>query len=40
MRDKLLLGLAVAACLGLTAPAQADPAGVKVGVLTCNVSSG
>jgi hypothetical protein len=40
MRHKLLLGLAVAASLGLTAQAQADPAGVKVGVLTCNVSSG
>jgi len=40
MRHKLFLGLAVAATLGFTAQAQADPAGVKVGVLTCNVSSG
>jgi len=40
MKHKLLLGLAAAACLGLASQAQADPAGVKVGLLTCNVSSG
>jgi hypothetical protein len=40
MKHKLLLGLATAACLGMAAQAQADPAGVKVGVLTCDVSSG
>jgi hypothetical protein len=40
MGRKLLLGLAAVACLGLAAPAQADPGGVKVGVLTCDVSSG
>jgi hypothetical protein len=40
MKLKLLMGLVTAACLGMAAQAQADPAGVKVGVLTCNVSSG
>jgi len=37
---RLMLGLAAAASLGMAAQAHADPAGVKVGVLTCNVSSG
>jgi|SRR5579863_3309878 len=36
----LLFGVAAAACLGLASQAQADTSGVKVGVLTCNVSSG
>jgi hypothetical protein len=40
MKLKLLMGLVTAACLGVAAQAQADPSGVKVGVLTCNVSSG
>ena len=40
MGHKLILGLAVAAGLAFAAQAQADPAGVKAGVLTCNVSSG
>ena len=38
---KLLIGLAAAASLGFAAQAQAaDAGGVKVGILTCNVSSG
>src|SRR5262249_19797763 len=37
---RLMLGLAAAASPGMAAQAHADPAGVKVGVLTCNVSSG
>ena len=37
---RLLLGLAAAASLGMVAQAHADPSGVKVGVLTCNVNSG
>jgi hypothetical protein len=41
MKHSLLLGLAAAATLAFGASAaQADTGGVKVGVLTCNVSSG
>jgi hypothetical protein len=40
MKRHLVLGLAAAASLALAASAHADPAGVKAGVLTCNVSSG
>jgi hypothetical protein len=36
----VLLGLAATASLALATAAQADPSGVKVGVLTCNVKSG
>ena len=37
---RLLLGLAAVASLGFASQAQAADGGVKVGVLTCNVSSG
>jgi hypothetical protein len=41
MKRNLLVALAAAASLGLVATAaHADPAGVKAGVLTCEVSSG
>lgn len=44
MAKKLLSAVAAAALvvgpLALTAPARAEEAGVKAGVLTCNVSSG
>ena len=40
MNRKLLLSLAVSVSLAIAAQAHADPAGVKVGVLTCNVGSG
>ena len=39
-RSHLLIGLAAAATMLGASAAQADPTGVKVGVLTCNVSSG
>jgi hypothetical protein len=35
-----LVGLAAAATLGVSSQASADTAGVKVGMLTCNVNSG
>ncbi|MFI4976696.1 MAG: DUF992 domain-containing protein [Caulobacterales bacterium] len=37
---RLLLGLAAVASLALATEARADTGGIKVGVLTCNVSSG
>lgn len=43
MKSKLALALATAALAASTAftlPAQAQPAGVKIGVLTCSESSG
>ena len=40
MKHRLLFALAAAAAVGFAAQAQADPGGVKVGALTCNVSSG
>jgi len=36
----VMLGLAASLSLAVAGAAQADPNGVKVGVLTCNVSSG
>ena len=40
LRPHMLIGLGAAACLLGASAAQADPNGVKVGILTCNVSSG
>jgi hypothetical protein len=40
MKRALWLGLAAAASFALASAAQADPSGVKAGVLSCNVSSG
>jgi hypothetical protein len=40
MKRHLMSGLVAAATLAFAASAHADPGGVKVGVLTCNVSSG
>jgi len=40
MKRTLWLGLAAVASLGFASAAQADPSGVKAGVLSCNVSSG
>jgi hypothetical protein len=40
MKHRLLFALAAAAAVGFAAQAQADPGGVRVGALTCNVSSG
>jgi hypothetical protein len=39
-RSHFLIGFTAAACLFGASAAQAQPTGVKVGVLTCNVSSG
>jgi hypothetical protein len=40
MQRALLLGLAAAASLAIASSAQADPSGVKAGVLSCDVSGG
>jgi hypothetical protein len=40
MKSKLLIGLAAAASFAFAAQAHADSGGVRVGVLTCHVSSG
>jgi hypothetical protein len=37
---RVALGMAAAASLAMAAQAHADPSGVRVGVLTCNVASG
>ena len=36
----LMIGAAAIGVLALSAPAQAAPAGIKIGTLTCHVSSG
>jgi hypothetical protein len=38
--NRVLLGLAGVAALVVSVQAHADPSGVKVGMLTCNVNSG
>jgi hypothetical protein len=40
MKLNLFLAVAAVAALAVASQAQADPTGVKAGVLTCNVSSG
>jgi len=40
MKRALVIGLAAAASFALASAAQADPSGVKSGILSCNVSSG
>ena len=40
MKRALFLGLVAAASLAITSGAQADPTGVKAGVLSCEVSGG
>ena len=40
MQRTLLLGLAAAASFAIASSANADPTGVKAGVLSCNVSGG
>ena len=40
MKRALAIGLAAAASFALASAAQADPSGVKTGILSCNVSSG
>jgi hypothetical protein len=39
-RSQIVIGLSAAAFLLGASAAQADPSGIKVGILTCNVSSG